>query len=88
MSEKIVYNPTQDKTLKPKRKEKPIEADEHTEEVKPEKTPFINKYGFLHINGDLAKHLGVEFGKDKGKNVPVTIEKIEGGFIVRKAGAA
>jgi len=43
----------------------------------------INKYGFLHINGNLAKHLGVEFGKDKGKDVPVTIELIQGGFVVK-----
>jgi hypothetical protein len=30
----------------------------------------------------LAKHLGVEFGKDKA-DVPVSIEKISGGFTVR-----
>jgi len=87
MPEKTVYDPMQDKTLKPKNKEKPVRADGplHAEEAKPEKTAFINKYGFLHINGDLAKHLGVEFGKDKGVKVPVTIEKIEGGFVVRLA---
>jgi len=86
MPEKIVHDPMQDKTLNPKEKE-PVKADEplHTDEAKPEKTPFINQYGFLHINGKLAKHLGVEFGKDKGRKVPVTIELIEGGFIVRKA---
>jgi len=85
MPEKIVYDSMQDKTLKPKKKE-PIEADEllHAEEAKPEKTAFINKYGFLHINGKLAKHLGVEFGKDK-QNVPVIIEPIERGFTVRLA---
>lgn len=51
---------------------------------KPEKkrTPKINKYGFLHVDKDLAKHLGIELGKDKA-DVPVTIEHIPGGFIVR-----
>ena len=61
MPEKIVYDPTQDKALKPKNKEKPVRADEplHAEEAKPEKAKLINKYGFLHINGKLAEHLGV-----------------------------
>jgi hypothetical protein len=35
----------------------------------------INKYGFLHVNGKLAKHLGVEFGKDKA-DVPVRIDEV------------
>jgi len=85
MPEKIVYDPTQDKTLKPKKKEA-VKADEplHTDEDKPEKTSFINQYGFLHINGKLAEHLGIKFGKETGRKVPVTIELIEGGFIVRK----
>jgi hypothetical protein len=30
----------------------------------------------------LAKHLGVEFGKDNA-DVPVTIEQIERGFVVK-----
>jgi hypothetical protein len=30
----------------------------------------------------LAKHLGVEFGKDK-KDVPVMIEEVPGGFTVK-----
>jgi hypothetical protein len=30
----------------------------------------------------LAEHLGVSFGKDKA-NVPVTIERIEGEFVVK-----
>jgi len=86
MPEKIVSEPTQDKTLRPK-KEKPLRADEplHAKEATPEKapkSPYINKYGFLHVDKDIAKHLGVEFGKDKA-DVPVTIEKIEGGFSVR-----
>lgn len=42
----------------------------------------INKYGFLHVDKKLAEHLGVEFGKDR-KNLPVDVEPIEGGFIVR-----
>jgi len=85
MPEKIVYDPNQDKSRKPK-KEEPVKADEplHTDEAKPEKTAFINKYGFLHINEKLAKHLGVEFGKDK-VNVPVIIELIDRGFTVRLA---
>jgi len=78
MSEKTVSDPTQDKTLKPK-KEKPVRADEPLH-VKPEAK--INKYGFLHVNGKLAKHLGVEFGKDKA-DVPVALERIEGGFVVK-----
>lgn len=53
------------------------------EEAKPQKKKFINKYGFLHINGTLAKHLGLEFGKEKGRNVPVSIEPIEGGFVLK-----
>jgi hypothetical protein len=63
-----VHGPAQDKTLKPKKKEKP--------EAK------INKYGFLHVNGKLAKHLGVEFGRDKA-DVPVSIEKTSSGFVVK-----
>jgi len=85
MSEKAVSDPTQDKTLKPKKKEKPLRADEplHVKDAAPEKPEAkINKYGFLHVNGKLAEHLGVEFGKDK-KNVPVTIERVEGGFVVK-----
>ena len=85
MPEKIVSGPTQDETLKLQKKEKPARADEplHVKDATPEKPEAkINKYGFLHVNGKLAKHLGVEFGKDKA-DVPVTIERIEGGFIVR-----
>jgi len=84
MPEKIVLDPTQDKTPKPERKER---ADEplHAKDAAPEKPEAkINKYGFLHVNGKLAKHLSIEFGKDK-VDVPVTIERIEGGFIVRVA---
>jgi hypothetical protein len=55
----------------------------HVKYAAPEKAEAkINKYGFLHVNGKLAKHLGVEFGKDKA-DVCVTIEKISGGFTVR-----
>jgi hypothetical protein len=84
MPEKTASDPTQDKTLKPK-KEKALRADEplHAKDVAPKKPEAkINKYGFLHVNGKLAKHLGVEFGKDKA-DVPVNIERIEGGFIVK-----
>jgi len=84
MPEKIVSDSTQDKTLKPK---KPVRAEEplHAKDVATEKPEAkINKYGFLHVNGKLAKHLGVSFGKDK-VDVPVTIEQIEKGFIVRVA---
>jgi len=76
MPEKAVSDP---------KKEKPVRADEplHVKDVAPEKPEAkINKYGFLHVNGKLAKHLGVEFGKDKA-DVPVTIEPIEKGFIVK-----
>jgi len=84
MSEKTVFDPTENKTLTPK-KEKPVRADEplHVKDMPPEKPEAkINKYGFLHVNGKLAKHLGVEFGKDKA-DVPVSIEPIEKGFVVR-----
>jgi hypothetical protein len=55
------------------------------EYVAPEKPEAkINKYSFLHVNGKLAKHLRVEFGKDKA-DVPVVIEPIEKGFVVRLA---
>jgi hypothetical protein len=66
------------------RKEKHVRADEelHKDEAKPEKGRYINKYGFLHVDKNLAKHLGVEFGKDKA-DVPVTIEEIPGGFVVK-----
>jgi hypothetical protein len=86
MSEKIVSDPKQDKTLKPK---KPVRADEPLpakeagpEKEKAPKTPYINKYGFLHVDKDLAKHLGVEFGKDK-VDVPVRIEQVPSGFVVK-----
>jgi len=85
MSEKAVSDQTQDKMLKPSNKKKPAIADEplHVKDAAPEKPEAkINKYGFLHVNGKLAKHLGVEFGKDK-KDIPVSIEPIEGGFVVK-----
>jgi len=85
MPEKTLSDSTQDKTLKPQKKEKALRADEplHVKDVAPEKPEAkINKYGFLHVNGKLAKHLGVEFGKDK-KDIPVTIEEIPRGFTVR-----
>ena len=91
MPEKIVSDPTQDKTSKPNEKDKPVRADEplnaeegvtETKPEKKERTPKINKYGFLHVDKALAKHLGVELGKDK-EDVPVSIERIEGGFIVK-----
>ena len=85
MPEKTVSDQTRDKTPKPK---KPVRADEplHVKDAtlgKPEAK--INKYGFLHVNGKLAKHLGVEFGKDK-MDVPVKIEKIPNGFTVTLTG--
>ena len=78
---KEVYNPKEhaenDKAVGSKKATK-VKA-------KPEvnnKTPKINKYGFLHVDRDLAKHLGIELGKDKN-DVPVQIERVEGGFIVK-----
>ena len=80
---KEVYNPKEhaenDKAVGSKKATKA--------KAKPEvnaKTPKINKYGFLHVDKDLAKHLGIELGKDKA-DVPVTIEKIPGGFVVKLA---
>jgi len=84
MHEKIVNDTTHEKMLKPK-KEKPFRAEEplHVKDVAPEKPEAkFNKYGFLHVNGKLAKHLGIKFGKDK-EDVPVSIERIEGGFVVK-----
>jgi hypothetical protein len=84
MSEKIVSDQTQDKALKPKERKKPIRAEEpwHIDEAKGKKGDEINKYGFLHINKDLTKHLGVKFGRDK-TDAPVAIERIESGFVVK-----
>jgi hypothetical protein len=83
--EKMVYNPKEhaanDKNVGSKKATK--------EKAKPEvnkKTPKINKYGFLHVDRNLAKHLGIELGKDKS-DVPVEIERIEGGFVVKIARA-
>ena len=45
MPEKIVCGPTQDKTLKPKKKEKPVRADGPVTEFKAK----LNKYGFIHV---------------------------------------
>jgi len=95
---KEVFNPAEEKKAqKGFAKEAPVTAKEEgkahlAEEKKAEKKgrkpkvgssePFINKYGFLHVNGKLAEHLGIKLGKEEA-NVPVTIELIEGGFIVR-----
>jgi hypothetical protein len=82
MSEKAASNPTQDKMPKPK---KAVKAEEplHVKDAAPQKPEAkINKYGFLHVNGKLAKHLGVEFGKGK-EDVPVRIEEVPNGFVVK-----
>jgi len=34
-----------------------------TKPEKKEKSAFINKYGFLHIDKTLAKYLGLKFGE-------------------------
>ena len=80
---KEVYNPkehaTNDKAIGSKK------ATKDKAKAKPEannKTPKINKYGFFHVDKNLAKHLGIELGKDK-QDVPVEVERIEGGFTVR-----
>jgi len=62
-------------------------GDNLTKKEKPEakkRTPKINKYGFLHCDKDLAKHLGIQdrLGKN-GQDVPVVIERIPEGFIVK-----
>ena len=41
----MVCDPMQDKTLKPKRKEKPVRAYELVTEFKVK----LNKYGFIHV---------------------------------------
>ena len=87
---KEVYNPKEhaenDKAVGSKKvtKEKAKATQAKATETPPEKTKTykINKYGFLHCDKDLAKHLGVQFGKDRS-DVPVTIERVENGFIVR-----
>ena len=81
--------------LEPKKAEGPADQKLHEKDVKEaekpkakpeaepaEKREFINKYGFLHIDRKLAERLGIKLGKSE-KNVPVTIEVIEGGFIVK-----
>ena len=45
MPEKTVSDLTQDETVKPKEKEKPIRADEPAKEFKAK----LNKYGFIHV---------------------------------------
>ena len=80
MVEKIVYDPKAHKA-----NDKKVGAKANKAKAKPEKnatTPKINKYGFLHVDKDLAKYLGIELGKDK-EDVPVTVERIENGFTVR-----
>ena len=94
---KEVYDPEADRkaqekfgsknTKKPKAKvedKHPANEVSHAEEPKekPPKGDKINKYGFLHVDKELAEHLGVQFGKDKA-DVPVSIERIEGGFTVK-----
>jgi hypothetical protein len=86
MVEQIVYDPTKDVSRKPKKKDPKGGADEalHKGDIEELAEGKINKYGFLHIDKKLAKHLAVSFGKDKA-DVPVTIEKIPGGFVVKLA---
>ena len=83
---KEVYNPKEhtenDKNVGSKGKTKAKAKASKPE--KKDRTPKINKYGFLHVDKDLAKHLGVELGKDK-EDVPVSVERIPGGFIVKLA---
>ena len=86
MVQKIVYDPTKDVSRKPKKKDPKGGADEilHKKDTEEPAEAKINKYGFLHVDKKLAKHLSVAFGKDKA-DVPVTIEKIPGGFVVKLA---
>jgi len=86
--ETLVYDPTKDREGqknvgsknpgKAKEAKKPAQAPPE----KKERVYHINKYGFLHVDKDLAKYLGVSFGKDK-QDVPVELERIENGFTVR-----
>jgi hypothetical protein len=79
--EKLVYDPKEhSKNEKNLGSKKPAKVQTQPEEKA--RTPKINKYGFLHIDKDLAKHLGIELGKDKN-DVPVQIERVEGGFVVK-----
>ena len=90
MVEKSVYDPKAHKEggkANPGA-DKPLHAKDEgvaKAKAKPKKarTPKINKYGFLHVNGELAEHLGLQFGKDKGKDVPVSVELVENGFVVK-----
>jgi len=51
-------------------KPKPTEPKpEKPEKEKPEPEAFVNKYGFLHVDKDLAERLGLKFGKDQA-NTP------------------
>ena len=75
MPEKIASDPTQDKTLKPKKKEKPVGADEPVTEFKCK----LNKYGFIGIRKKARPFLPF-------KPEEPLIARIEGeGLVIRKA---
>ena len=68
-----------------KKKDQPVADEElHKKDIEEPAEGKVNKYGFLHVDKKLAAHLSVAFGKDKA-DVPVTIEKIPGGFVVKLA---
>lgn len=83
MVEKIVYDPNEhQENGKNIGSKKATKAKEQAKPQANKRTPKINKYGFLHVDKKLAKHPGIELGKDK-TDVPVSIELIPNGFIVK-----
>ena len=75
MPEKIVSDPTQDKTPKPNEKDKPVRADEPVTEIKAK----LNKYGFIHVPKKALPSLPFEAEE------PLT-GRIEGeALVIRKA---
>jgi len=75
MPEKIVRDQTQDETLKPEKKEKPVGADEPLKEFKVK----LNKYGFIHVPKKAIPSLPFKVG------VPLKA-RIEGeALVIRKA---
>ena len=73
---KEVYDPKEHKANDKKVGSKNAKAKEKPKQRK--STPKINKYGFLHLDKDIAEYLGVY-----KTETPVTIELIENGFTVR-----
>ena len=73
--EKTVYDPTQDKTLKPKKKETAVTAEEPVTGFKCK----LNKYGFIHVPKKALPSLPFE------PEEPLTARIEEEALAIRKA---